>query len=51
MFEADILCRARTRHYKMQKSATTRTGTISMRICFGNYRTTKKTKTILKLRL
>jgi chromosome segregation ATPase len=51
MFEADILYRARTRHYKMQKSAIMRTGTTSMRICFGNYRTTKRTKTILKPRL
>jgi hypothetical protein len=50
-FKADIGYRARTRRYKMQKSAITRTGIISTRICFGNYRTTKKTKTILKPRL
>lgn len=50
-FKTDIIYRARTRHYKMQKSVTTRTGIISTRICFGNYRTTKKTKTILKPRL
>lgn len=43
--------RVRTRLYKMQKSAITKTGTTSTRICFGSFKITKKTRTTLKLRL